>query len=102
MQGGKYNFETLSFKNEFDELDTYKTMIKTKNDNLLNDEQIKTNSLFNETKILNTKNQNTNCLIEYFEGMMLNYISLYESRGEKVDELKKFILKNKFWMCCFI
>ena len=42
----------------------------------------------------NTKNQNAESLIEYFEGMILKYINLYESRGENVDELKKFILNE--------
>ena len=94
MHGGIQDFKKLSFENGFNEQNIYKTMIETKNDKLLNDEQIKTNSLFNETKILNTNNQNTNCLIEYFEGMMLNYISLYENRGENMDKLKSFILNN--------
>src|SRR5574344_2346891 len=94
MRGGIQDFEKLSFENGFNEQNIYKTMIETKNNNLLNDEQIKTNSLFNETKILNNNNQNTNCLIEYFEGMMMNYISLYENRGENMDKLKSLILNN--------
>ena len=94
MHGGIQDFKKLGFRNGFNEQNIYKTMIETKNDNLLNDEQIKTNSLFNETKNLNIKNQNTNCLIEYFEGMMLNYISLYENKGENMDKLKSLILNN--------
>ena len=59
MYGGLQEYNKLNLKNEFNKSDAYQTIIKTKNDNLLNDKQIKTNSLLNETKILNTKNKNT-------------------------------------------
>ena len=94
MYGGLQEYNKLNLKNEFNKSDVYQTMIETKNDNLLNDKQIKTNSLLNETKILNAKNQNTNYLIEYFEGIILNYINMYEYRGENVNKLKKIILNN--------
>ncbi len=94
MHGGLEKCNKLILKNESNEDNINQTTFETKNDNLLNNEQIKTNNLLNKTKILNTENQNTNYLIEYFEGIVLSYIKLYEYRGENVDKLKKIILNN--------
>ena len=71
--------------------DIYKTKLKTKSENLINNNQIKT---------LKTKNQSADYLIEYFEGIILNYISIAEEQSERLDKLKNLILshnkKNKF------
>ena len=69
--------------------------IKVKNTDLFNNINIKTNTSSNENKTLNTKNQSANYLIEYFEGIMLNYISLDEEKGKRMDELKNLILSHK-------
>ena len=61
--------------------------------------QTESKGLLNKNQIFNTKNQSADYLIEYFEGMILNYISLYEEQGIRNDKLKNFILshdKNKF------
>ena len=54
--------------------------------------QIKSKDLLNQT--LKNKSQSVDYLIEYFEGMILNYISLYEARGKKKDNLKNIILNH--------
>ena len=83
----------LNLKNKFDILD--KHQIKTKS--LENNIQIKTESLINNDQIksLDTQYQSADYLIEYFEGIMLNYIKLYESQGKRMDKLKNLILGNK-------
>ena len=63
--------------------DMYQNKIQTENKGLLNKNQI-----------FNTKNQSADYLIEYFEGMILNYISLYEKQGIRNDKLKNIILNN--------
>ena len=63
----------------------HQTKIKTKSDIILNDAQ---------TKPLNVINQSADYLIEYFEGMLLNYISLNEERGKRMNELKNLILSH--------
>ena len=72
------------FKNQTKEYSNYQ--IKSKD--LLN--QTQNNDLLNQT--LKNKSQSADYLIEYFHGMILNYISLYESQGKKVDNLKNFII----------
>ena len=69
--------------------------IKMKNIDLIDDIKIKTNTSLNENKIIKDKNQSSDYLIEYFEGIIKNYINLYESRGENMDELKKIMFNNK-------
>ena len=69
-----------------------------KTNRLLNNTQIKSSkSILYDYKIktLNTKNQSADYLIEYFEGIMLNYISLVEEQGKRMDELKNLILSHK-------
>ena len=51
-------------------------------------------SLINNNQTFKIKNQSPNYLIEYFEGIMLNYIGLYESKGIRNDKLKNFILSH--------
>ena len=65
-----------------------------KTNRLLNNTQIKS-SKSNQLKTLNTNNQSADYLIEYFEGIMLNYISLVEEQGKRMDELKNLILSHK-------
>ena len=81
------------FKNQTKEYNNYQ--IKSKD--LLN-QTLKNNNLLNQSSKI--KSQSADYLIEYFEGMILNYISLAKERGEKLDELKNLILshnkKNKF------
>ena len=93
MYGGAL-YNTLNLNNESDILNKYQTIIKTKD--LFNQRKIETKnkSLLDKIKITNTKNQNAEYLIKYFEGMILNYINMYESKGENMDELKKFILNE--------
>ena len=93
MYGGALH-NTLNLNNESDILNKYQTIIKTKD--LFNQRKIETKnkSLLDKIKITNTKNQNAEYLIKYFEGMILNYINMYESKGENMDELKKFILNE--------
>lgn len=74
--------------------DMEQNRIKIKNTDLMDDIKIKTNNSLNENKMIKNKNQNAESLIEYFEGMILKYINLYESRGENVDKIKKFILNE--------
>ena len=89
--------------------DINQNRIKMKNNDLINDINIKTNTnindllnnikfktktSLNENKTLNIKNQNTDCLIEYFEGIMLSYIGLYEAQGKRMDKLKNLILNH--------
>ena len=82
------------FKNQTKEYSNYQ--IKSKD--LLNQTkeynnyQIKSKDLLNQT--LKNKSQSADYLIEYFEGMILNYISLYEARGKKNDNLKNIILNH--------
>ena len=69
-----------------------------KTNRLLNNTQIKSSKSLlnnNQVKTLNTKNQSANYLIEYFEGILLNYISLAEEQGKRMDELKNLILSHK-------
>ena len=66
--------------------DIYQTKIKAKNESLINNNQIKT---------LKTKNQSADYLIEYFEGMILNYISIAKEKDKRLDELKNLILNHK-------
>ena len=81
MHGGYlYDFNS---NNRFDMLNAYQNKI-----------QIQSKSLLNENQIFNTKDQSANYLIEYFEGMILNYISLYERQGKRMDKLKNFILNH--------
>ena len=87
MHGG-IQYDTLNLNDGL--LNEYQTIIKSKD--LLN--QTKNKDILEKIKNSNTKNQNAESLIEYFEGMILKYINLYESRGENVDELKKFILNE--------
>ena len=63
-----------------------------------NDYQIKTKDLLNQTQIKSLKNktQNANYLIKYFEGTILNYISLYEAEGKRMNEFKNLILSNEY------
>ena len=89
MLGGKLH-NTLNLNNKSDILNKYQSVIKTKD--LLN--QTKNKDILNKIKNSNIKNQNAESLIEYFEGMILKYINLYESRGENVDELKKFMFNE--------
>ncbi len=98
MFGGKL-YNALNLNNESDILNNYQNIIKTKD--LLNQTKIETKNknVLNKINITDTdtKNQNSECLIKYFEGMMLNYIYMYESKGVNMDELKKFILsENKY------
>src|SRR5574344_1943752 len=79
---------------KFNISDKNQNRIKMKNTDLINDINIKTNTSLNNNNNIKIKNQNAESLIEYFEGMILKYIDLYESRGENVDELKKFILNE--------
>ena len=81
MHGGYlYDFNS---NNRFDMLNAYQNKI-----------QIQSKSLLNENQILNTKDKSVNYLIEYFEGIILNYISLYERQGKRMDKLKNFILNH--------
>ena len=85
------------FKDQIKEHNNYQIKSKKFLDNdILN--QTQNNNLINQ--ILKNENQSADYLIEYFEGMILNYISLAKERGEKLDELKNLILshnkKNKF------
>ena len=71
---------------------------QNKTNSLLNNTQIKSSKSIlynNQVKTLNTKNQSADYLIEYFEGIMLNYISLAEEQGKRMDELKNLILSHK-------
>ena len=63
-----------------------------------NDYRNKTKDLLNQTqrKSLKNKTQNANYLIKYFEGIILNYISLYEAEGKRMNEFKNLILNNKY------
>ena len=72
--------------------------IKMKNTDLMDDFKIKmkTNNILNENKIVKNKNQSTDYLIKYFEGIIKNYINLYESRGENMNELKEIIFNNNY------
>ena len=81
MHGG-YSYDFNS-KNRFDMLNAYQNKI-----------QIQNKSLLNENQIFNTKDKSANYLIEYFEGIILNYISLYERQGKRMDKLKNFILSH--------
>ena len=76
--------------------DMEQNRIKMKNIDLMDDINIKTKmkNTLNENKIIKNKNQSADYLIKYFEGMILRYINLYESRGENVDKIKKFILNE--------
>ena len=85
MYGGGQGYLS-SLKKGLDVPNIRQTKIKTKSISLINNNQIKT---------LNTKNSSADYLIEYFEGMILNYINLAEERGEKMDELKNLILSHK-------
>lgn len=70
MHGGYlYDFNS---NNRFDMLDAYQNKI-----------QIQSKSLLNENQTFNIKDQSANYLIEYFEGIILNYISLYERQGKE-------------------
>ena len=68
-----------------DTLDIYQIRNKTKNESLMNDNQVKT---------LKSKNQSADYLIEYFEGIILNYISLAEEKNERLDEIKNLIYRE--------
>ena len=71
---------------------------QNKTNRLLNNTQIKSSKSIlnnNQIKTLNTKNSSADYLIEYFEGIMLNYISLVEEQGKRMDELKNLILSHK-------
>ena len=85
MQGGA---GATKFNKSYNIPDLNQT--KMKNTDLMNDIKIKTktNNTLNENKIIKNKNQSADYLIKYFEGMILNYINLYESRGQNMDELK--------------
>ena len=85
MHGSGQDYLT-SLKKGLDVPNIRQNKIKTKSISLINNNQIKT---------LNTKNSSAEYLIEYFEGIMLNYISLAEEQGERMDELKNFILSHK-------
>ena len=79
------------FKDQIKEHNNYQIKSKKFLDNdLLN--QTQNNNLINQ--ILKNENQSADYLIEYFEGMILNYISLAKERGEKLDELKNLILSH--------
>ncbi len=78
MQGG-IDISNFKTKNKFDLMNNYN--IKTKNNNLLN-------------QSFKNKAQNADYLIEYFEGMILNYLSLYENQENKLNKLRKIITNN--------
>ena len=91
MQGG---VSVAEFDRLYDTPDI--DQIKMKNTDFMDDIKIKTNISLNNNKIIKNKNQSADYLIEYFEGMMKNYINLYESRGENVDELKNIFFNNNY------
>ena len=77
--------EYLSNLKKIEKSNMHQNKIKTKSDIILNDAQ---------TKPLNVENQSVDYLIEYFEGMLLKYINMYESQGKRIDTLKEFILNH--------
>ena len=91
MHGGVL-LRKFDIKNDYIKQDIYQDMYQNKI-------QTESKNLLNKNQIFNTKNQSADYLIEYFEGMILNYISLNEEQGIRNDKLKNFILnhdKNKF------
>ena len=82
MYGGEY-LRKSNLRDEFNISNLHQIGIKTESKNLINNNQI-----------FNINNQSTNYLIEYFEGIMLNYISLHEYQGIRNDKLKNFILSH--------
>ena len=66
--------------------------IKMKNTDLMDGIKTKNNNLLNQS--FKNKTQNAYYLIKYFEGMILNYIKLYEFRGENINKLRKIITNN--------
>ena len=87
MYGGRqylYEFDTrdrINARNKYQNI--YQNKIQTESKGLLN---------VNQT--FKTKDQSANYLIEYFEGMILNYISLCKSQDESINELKNLILNH--------
>lgn len=75
------------FKDQIKEHNDY----QTKSNDLLN-QTLKNNNLLNQSSKI--KSQSADYLIEYFEGIILNYISLNESKNKSVDKLKNFIIDN--------
>ena len=87
MYGGRqylYEFDTrdrINARNKYQNI--YQNKIQTESKGLLN---------VNQT--FKTKDQSANYLIEYFEGMILNYISLCKSQDESINKLKNLILNH--------
>ena len=67
------------FKDQIKEYNDYQTKAQSK-------------ELLNQSSKI--KSQSADYLIEYFEGMILNYISLNESKNKSLNELKNFIINN--------
>ena len=83
MHGGKLHLYESNLRDGINISNIHQTDIKTESKSLINNNQT-----------FKIKNQSPNYLIEYFEGIMLNYIGLYESKGIRNDKLKNFILSH--------
>ena len=92
MHGGKQHLYEFDTRDRINAQNIYKNIYQNKI-------QTESKSLLNVNQTFKTKDQSANYLIEYFEGMILSYISLNEEQGIRNDKLKNFILshdKNKF------
>ena len=96
MLGKGVNIDNNYFEKQFNLFDEYQiknTIVpKTLDNNKLIKNTIVPKTLDNNKLIKNKNNSDSKCLIEYFHGIILNYISLNEEQGIKLDKLKNIIL----------
>ena len=87
MHGGRQQLYEFDTRDRINAQNIYQNIYQNKI-------QTESKSLLNNNQIFNIKDQSANYLIEYFEGMILSYISLNEEHGIRNDKLKNFILSH--------